>query len=117
KVRHAMELKPLLKKPESRQRVLRKAAELSDHQKQAQQNNLKLLEGQDVLRALKAAGKARRIKTNEIPLEEYKSVEGKIMATVSIKGRKGVIVNLLPTSGASKEELIEACRKVIEKFC
>jgi ParB family chromosome partitioning protein len=117
KVRHAMELKPLLKKPESRQRVLRKAAELSDHQKQAQQAGLELLEGQNVLKALKAAGNTRRVTANEIHIEEYKSAAGKIMATVSIKERKGIMVNLLPASGASKEELIEACRKIIEEFC
>ena len=111
KVHHARELKPLLKDPLSRRRLLERAAELSLQQQQARQVGQTLLNGAQILRCLKTVIKKRSIRQKQSPIE-YRTPTGQCLLTAVRRRQGGLLIEVLPRTGASKEELLEALTKV-----
>lgn len=112
---HARQLKPLLMDPRVRARVMQKADELIETQKNLRTKQSKLIGGNEVVRILKAAAQTKQPKEKNI-LGQYQSASGKEMLRVRRQGRTGLLLELKQNSGASKLEMIEACTKSIEAF-
>lgn len=115
-VQQARELKPLLKDSKTREKVLKKAEELKRQQDKARVGEGTLLQGPQVVRALKEAATKRAPKNDNGVLAEYTAASGRSMLTVVRQGKKGLVLQIAPGSGASKEELKEACWKAIQEF-
>jgi hypothetical protein len=49
-------------------------------------------------------------------LAEYKSKDGSVMLRVIRQGRSGLVLRVTPNSGASYDELVEACARAIREF-
>lgn len=115
KVHHARELKPLLRDSLSRHRLLERATELSLQQQQTRQTGQTLLNGAQILRCLKAVVKKRSTKQKQSPIE-YRTTTGQCLLTAIRRRQGGLLIEVLPRTGASKEELLEAFRKVLSTY-
>lgn len=114
KVNHARVLKPLLKVSKSRAAILKRAEELALSQREARANGLPTLEGQAVVARLKAATHVKLTSSGGV-LATYKGkANGKPILEVSRKGRSGLLVRIIPESGASQEELVAAFQKALK---
>jgi ParB family chromosome partitioning protein len=113
KANHARELKPLLKDPQIRRRILARADELCVRQQQALQAGQGFLTGQQILQLLKSAASNRTIKSKQSPLE-YRAVTGQRMLTAIRRPRGGLLIEVLPRSGANREELLNAFGDVLQ---
>lgn len=115
KANHARELKPLLKDSQVRRRILACADELCARQQQARQAGQGLLTGQQILQLLKSAAKNRATKPKQRPLE-YRAATGQRMLTAIRRSRGGLLIEVLPRSGANREELLDAFGDVLQMF-
>ncbi|HRZ05948.1 MAG TPA: ParB/RepB/Spo0J family partition protein [Candidatus Competibacteraceae bacterium] len=113
KANHARELKPLLKDPQIRRRILARADELYARQQQALQAGQGLLTGQQILQLLKSAAKNRATKPKQTPLE-YRAATGQKMLTAIRRPRGGLLIEVLPRSGANREEVLKAFGDVLQ---
>lgn len=116
KVRHAVDLKPLLKDSKSRQRVLKAAEEVRQEQSRTREAGQGTLDGQHVIKRLKAVAKATGRAAAKGVLAEYQSTAGKPMLTVTRQGRSGLVLRVAPSSGAGKDEVLRACEQALGEF-
>ena len=116
KTKHAEYLKPLLKDAKARHKILLKTTKIIDEQIGRKKNNQPLFDGTEVINKLRTANKKEaKAKANQAVV--YKSVADKKMMEVTKKGKGGLSINILAGSGASREELVEACKKAIDQHC
>ena len=118
KTKHARVLKPLLSDRAACGRLLKAAEEIAVAQRDAQQEGRPIRDGQQVLQSLRAAAEAKSSKPAKQrgTLASYKSNTGSEMMTVSRQGRSGLVIRLLPNSGASKKELLDAYKRILSQF-
>jgi ParB family transcriptional regulator, chromosome partitioning protein len=116
KVQHARELKPLLKDKAARELVLAKAREAVTEQQAVCEGSRQLMSGTQVLKTLMNAARQRRVKKDG-PLAEYQAkATGKTFMVVDRKGRIDLLLTICSASGASKEEILNACRQTLDTF-
>lgn len=115
KVQHGRDLKPLLKDPRSRALVLAKAVELQELRKQAIESGNTCLDGQQVVRLLKSASHTAKKAKGRGGIGEYKSASGNTLLLVTKKGRSGLVMQVVPNSGATLDEVREACSKALQE--
>lgn len=116
KTRHARELKPLMKIAKRRQAIMDAALKLIEQQNGRRIAGKPLMEGQDVIKVLKAAGEDKPKKANPIMDTKYTAKKEKMME-VAKRGRGNIQLTILPQSGATKAELLAACEDIIERYC
>lgn len=115
RVNHARVLKPLLKVGKTRAAILRRAGELALAQGEARKNGLPTLDGQAVVARLKAATQAKPARSDGV-LSTYKSkTSGKPILEVSRKGRSGLVLRIIPESGASHDELMTEFQRALKE--
>lgn len=114
KVDHASQLMPLLRKDRQiRAKVLARAVELAAEQTEARVSGKTGPDGRTVFKELKVAA-TRRISGPKGVLQLYKSKMGmKPMLEVKRQGRSGLVMRIIPGSGADRAELVEACEKAL----
>ncbi len=118
KLRHAMELKPLLKDRAMRARVIAEAKKIGSEQQAARKQNTTQIDGAGVMRALKAAAvhKTKPKTGKAAKLAEYKAETGKRMLDVTRQGKGDLMLNIAINSGAKPKELKAAVMEAIEQF-
>ena len=114
KTKHAKYLKPLMKDAKVRHKLMLKASQIIEEQSKRKQANKDLLDGVEVINLLKLPNK-KEAKSTPNQATVYKSSDDKKMMEVAKKGKGGLSINILAGSGASKEELVAACKKAIEQ--
>ena len=110
---HARDLKPLLKNPQSRHRVLACANELKTRQLQARQTENRLLDGQQILQLLKSSARNRTTKAKQSSME-FRSKAGLRIMTAVRRSRGGLVIEVMPRGGADREELIQAFSNALQ---
>ena len=116
RIQHGKELKGLWKDSKARSRIAKEAARLAEIQAEAKEGRAAYLDGQAVIKALKAAAKGTvKSEAKKGVLAEYPSSDGKPMMEVKRQGRSGLVMRILPNNGASKAELLAAAQKAIEE--
>ena len=114
KTKHAKYLKPLMKDAKVRHKLMLKASHIIEEQSKRKQAHKDLLDGVEVINLLKLPNK-KEAKTKTNPAEIITSAADKKMMEVSKKGRGGLTINILAGSGASKAEVIDACKKAVDR--
>ncbi|SEJ80215.1 chromosome partitioning protein, ParB family [Sphingobium sp. AP50] len=113
-IRNVMALKPLLKPEEKRARVFKEAGLLAKRQADEGQS-MPIL---DVIKALALAGdppkKSGSPKRSGSPAT-VSSAAGKAMLRIEGADRKGIRLTLLPRGGATREEVEQALRDVLDQ--
>lgn len=117
RVQHARSLKPLLKDNRTKKLIIDQAKSLTKEQQAARRAGELLLDGQQVIKRLIGAAKSKaKAATKSGPLAEYTSNNGKKMLSVTRKGRAGIVMTIMPNSGASKGEISKACETAISEY-
>lgn len=112
---HARQLMPLLADAKACGRILQKATELAQTQVALREQNKPLLSGSDVVKQLKIAAKIKTAAA-DLYLANYTSKSGKEMLRVKRINRTGLLLEVKPNSGATKQEVSEACKQAVEAF-
>ena len=115
KTKHGRDLKPCLRGKRDRARVRVIAETLRTEQRERMDAGQAALPGADVVRAL-IKGVNAKPRAARGTLAEYQSEGGKVMLSATRQGRSGLVLRLHPNSGASHDELVEACAQVIREF-
>ncbi|MYE81011.1 MAG: ParB/RepB/Spo0J family partition protein [Gammaproteobacteria bacterium] len=110
RVKHGRDLKPYLRDRQARERMVDRARGLA-----AEDGARQPLAGAQVVRELLAAAATRRRGGRRTPVAAYRTDDGKLMVSVDRRGRAGLVMRVTRDSGATKEELLEACRAAIEE--
>jgi len=118
RTRHARDLKPYLKDTRLKKRVIDEALILAKEQDAARKAGKKLIDGQQVVKRLINAARShiKSAAKASASLAEYSSEAGRKMLSVARKGRAGLVMTILPNSGATKGELTKACKAAISEF-
>ena len=115
KTKHGRDLKPHLKSERDRTKLRVAAKTLRTEQRERRDAGLVALTGADVVRML-IKGVNAKPRAARGTLAEYQSQGGKVMLSATRQGRSGLVLRLHPNSGASHDELVEACAQVIREF-
>ena len=115
KTKHGRDLKPYLRAARDRNKLIAAAKTVRAEQRKRMDAGRATLSGAEIVRALikdmNAKPRATRGK-----LAEYKSKDGSVMLRVIRQGRSGLVLRVTPNSGASYDELVEACARAIREF-
>ena len=115
KTKHVRDLKPYLRSERSCTKLRAIAKTLRIEQRERMDVGRVVLSGANVVRAL-----IKDVNVKQRPargtLAEYQSESGRVMLSVTRRGRSGLILRVPPNNGATHEELVEACAQVIRKF-
>jgi ParB family chromosome partitioning protein len=114
RIQHARDLKPLLKDAKMRKRVIARAQEITIEQGRAREEGRVLLDGTTVVRELKAVSRSKASKPNVLSTYTCEGTN-KPMLEVSRRGRSGLIVRIIPESGASKGDLLNAFERALSE--
>ncbi len=114
RVKHGRDLKAHLKDRKVRENILKRATVLTKEQKVRMEDGQGAINGATVVKEL-VGGTVSKKPANRGTLAEYKSSKGKPMMTVNRQGASGLVLRIVPKSGATPEELLEACRQAFEK--
>jgi len=116
RVQHARALKPLLKSASERERVVQKAKELRAMRENGAEGARAMVDGQQLVKLLMAVGAKARPKNAGL-IAEFKSPStGTRILTATRQGRSGLLLRVAPNTGASKGDLLEACRDALDWF-
>ena len=113
RVKHGRDLKPALKDRRWREKVLTAARSVEARQRQRAGEGRGLLPGAQVVRELAATVRS----TNPVPrpaLAEYRAGTGKVMLSVGRASGRGLTLRIPGNSGASADELLDACRAALK---
>ena len=116
KVEHARTLTPLLKDRAIRRKVEKAAKDLVQEQQRLQAAGANHLPPQAVVKKLIDASKGRAVKKPAGLLAQYTTKSGKPCLSANRQGASGLVLKVIPGSGATKQELLDACGKAIEEF-
>ena len=115
KTKHVRDLKPYLRSERSCTKLRAIAKTLRIEQRERMDVGRVVLSGANVVRAL-----IKDVNVKQRPargtLAEYQSESGRVMLSVTRRGRSGLILRVPQNNGATHEELVEACAQVIRKF-
>jgi len=114
RTKHGRDLKPYLKDKRAQARLIEQAVEVGKTQKTRIEEGRAPLPGASVVKALIAATAPKK-RSARGTLAEYRAAGGEVMLSVNRQGRSGLILRISPNSGASKEELIQACGQAISE--
>jgi ParB family chromosome partitioning protein len=117
KVDHASQLMPLIRRDRQiRAKVLARAAQLAAEQADARASGKTGPDGRAVFRELRAAA-VRRTAGSKGVLQLYKTkITMRPMLEVKRQGRSGLVMRIIPGSGADRAELVEACEKALNDY-
>lgn len=115
RTKHGRDLKPHLKSTRDRKRLITEAVAIAKEQRKRTDEGRALLAGANVVRALVQQQKQKPKKARGT-LAEYKTEKGKVMLSATRQGRSGLLLRVVPDSGAKPEQLIEACEQAIREF-
>lgn len=116
RVKHGRDLKPYLKDRQARQKVVSRAKAMRQMQAERAGEGRGYIAGAQVVRELVGAAKTSKA-PSQGALAEYRSSTGKVMISVNRQGNRGLVLRIARNSGASKAELLDSCRTVIEEYC
>ena len=115
RVKHGRDLKPYLRDTQTRSRIVARARALRTEAEGA--DGAKQLPGAQVVKALLAAAASKRQRSTPAPVAAYQTDTGKLMVSVDKqRGRAGLVLRVAADSGATKDELLEACRSAIDTY-
>ena len=112
RVKHGRDLKPYLRDRQARTRIVERARALAG-ERAATDGGTRV--GANVVRELLATATTKKKRTRRPPLAEYRSASGKLLMSVDRRG-KGLALHIAPGNGATRKELLEACRTAIEEY-
>ncbi len=115
KTKHGRDLKPYLKDRRSNSCLLVEANEIELQQTKRLQEGRAPMAGASVVRALIASTTTKK-PSKRGALAEYTAENGTPMLSVNRQGQSGLVLRVLPNSGASKTELLRACKQALEEF-
>lgn len=115
KTKHGRDLKPHLRAARDRAKLIAIAKTLGAEQQQRMGEGRAILSGANVVRALVKESAPKTSKTRGT-LAEYPSKAGTVMVSATRQGRSGLVLKVAANSGASHDELIEACAKAIREY-
>ena len=110
RVKHGRDLKPYLRDRPARERLVERARGLRE-----ELGGERCLAGAQVVRELLAAAATKRQQARRTPVAAYRTGDGKLMVSVDRRGRAGLVMRVARGSGATNDELLEACRAAIEE--
>ena len=90
-------------------------ADVIKEQRERSAQGRALIAPAQVVRALVRAATAKP-KAARGTLEEFKSQTGKPMLSVTRQGRSGLVMRVVPDSGAEKSEILAACEAALERY-
>ena len=112
RVKHGRDLKPYLRDRSARGRIVERARELRNEA--AEESGGQRHSGASVVKELLAAAATPRQRGRRTPVATYETDAGKLMVAVDRRGRAGLTLRVSRDSGATTEELLQACRQAIE---
>lgn len=115
KTKHGRDLKPHLRAARDRNKLIAAAEKITAEQQERLGQGRAVLSGANVVRALVKESTPKKTASRGT-LAEYESKKGAVMLAASRQGRSGLVLRVVPDSGASQEELIEACGRAIREF-
>ena len=115
KTKHGRDLKPHLRSTRGRGKVITSAKAVSAEQQERIAQGRAVLSGANVVRAL-VKDSAPKKTASRGTLAEYKCKQGPIMLSATRQGRSGLVLRVVPDSGATQKELIETCGRAIRDF-
>ena len=114
RVKHGRDLKPYLRDTQTRSRIVARARALRTEGQKA--GGAQPPSGANVVKELLAAAVAKRQRSTRAPVAAYQTDAGKLMVAVDKRGRAGLVLRVARDSGATKDELLEACRTAIDSY-
>jgi ParB family chromosome partitioning protein len=115
KVKHGRDLKSHLKDKRTQKKIIERAGELGKEQKQRQAVGQGALTGANVVKELIGSTVTKKPVTRGT-LVEYKSKKGMPMMSVSRQGASGLVMRVMPKSGATKTELVKAFEQTLSEY-
>ena len=115
RIKHGRDLKVYLKDKHSCAKLTARANELVQEQQQRSEAGRDLVTGSGVVKELIAATATKK-PTPRGNLAEYRSSKGEVILSVNRQGRSGLVLRVMPKSGATKRELLEACKKAFGDY-
>lgn len=115
RTKHGRDLKPQLKSNRDRKRLIEQAASITEDQRKRASEGRALLSGATVVKAL-LQQQEKKAPRSRGTLAEYKTAEDKVMLSATRQGRSGLVLRVVPNSGADAEQIIEACAQAIREF-
>lgn len=115
KTKHGRDLKPHLRAARDRTKLVAAAKKITAEQQERIDQGRAVLSGANVVRAL-VKDAAPKKTASRGTLAEYESKTGAVMLAASRQGRSGLVLRVVPDSGATKDELIDACSRAIREF-
>ncbi len=115
KVKHGRDLKAPLKDRKVRDKIIKRADELAKEQAARTEAGQGTLTGTVVVKELLGAMVAKK-PASRGTLVEYTTAKGAAMMSVNRQGGSGLLLRVVPKSGATKQELLEACEKAFDEY-
>ena len=115
RTKHGRDLKPYLKDGRSRKKVLAHANILTEMQSKCTEEGRSWLSGASVVKELITATTAKK-RGERGALAQYNAASGRLMLSVNRQGNSGLTLRIVPKSGASKKELLDACKTAFDEF-
>lgn len=115
KTKHGKDLKPFLKSAKDKRKLLAAADDVSKRQQQRLDEGRALIAASQVVSALVQSLTAKP-KAARGTLAEFESAGGKPMLSVTRQGRSGLVLRVVPKSGATNEEILAACATALEQY-
>jgi ParB family chromosome partitioning protein len=118
-IRAASQLGPLLRRPETREKLLARAAAIKLEQQTATAKGAECLDPPSVLRRLLSATSAApqtKHAGTRYAFKEIKTKSGKVLLNTQKVRGGGVRIVAHPKTGASRAELLDAVAKIFEDF-
>lgn len=112
RVKHGRDLKPYLRDRRTRERMVDRARGLGEDP--GGEGGGPRLSGAQVVKELLAAAETKRQRARQTPVAAYRTDDGKLLVSVDRRGRGGLVLRIARDSGATNDELLEACRAAIQ---
>ena len=113
-VKHGRDLKPLLRDRKATALVESRANTLAEEQRIRRENGKPLMPGAAVVAAL-SERRPRKV-TARGEVARYETDSGTAYLTVTRQGRSGLVLRVVPGSGADKATVLAACEKALDEF-
>lgn len=85
-------------------------------QSQRRKNQQAMLNSATVVKEFIVAVVTKKKKSNKGTLAEYCAKNGQLMLSVNRQGNSDLILRVTPKSGATKQEILNACQQAIDKY-
>lgn len=116
RTKYSRDLKPYLKDPRSRKKIIDCAKELIGIQNKRRKEKEALLTGVAVVKKLVGSTATRKKRTNKGVLTEYRIKNGQVMLSANRQGNSGLMLRVIPKSGATKKQLLKACEEALDAY-